>query len=110
MDRVLQPAARAHDKGKKVFALAAPPLLVAALEQAQGLPEPARSMRTALLTTLLAEALTMWVEVAGDKVEAAAARHAENQATRAEVEKLMSLIFATPGDVISEPEMAGAAA
>ena len=108
LDKGLQPLARGYDKGKKVFALAGPPVLVLAIEQAQGLPEPQRSMRLAMLHTMLEEALLTWVDVAGDKVETARARYEENAAAHEEVRRLMGLIFATAEVAEPEPAMAGA--
>ena len=93
LDPALQVAARAQEKGEKVFGLAGPPLIVAAIEKAQGLEEPQRSLRLAILVPMLEEALTVWVKIAGDKMEEAAAEVQADEATRAEVQRLIMLIF-----------------
>lgn len=110
-DTVLQVAARAEDAGERVFALAGPPLIVMAIERAQGLEEPARTMRLAILVPMLEEALSMWVRIAGDKMDTAAARMAETQATSEEVQKLIALIF-PQAEVVPDDDdvMAGAPA
>jgi len=109
-DKVLQIGARAQDAGETVFALAGPPVIVLAIERAQGLPEPQRQIRLALLLPMLEEALTMWVKIGGDKVAEAAERIEADEATRAEVARLIGMIF--PQAEVSDPdgEMAGAPA
>ena len=92
-DTVLQYGARLQEAGETAFALAGPPLIVAAIEKAQGLPEPQRQLRLAVLLPMLEEALTMWVKIAGDKVTEAAEQMAADAATSAEVERLIALIF-----------------
>lgn len=111
-DTVLQYAARAEDAGERVFALVGPPLIVMAIERAQGLEEPARQMRLAILIPLLEEALTMWCQIAGDKMEVAAARMAETAAVSEEVNRLIALIFpqAEVEDQEQAETMAGAPA
>lgn len=110
VDKVLQPVARAEERGELVIALAGPPLLVAAIERAQGLEEPARSMRLAILAPMLEESLSLWVRIAGDKMEIAAARLEEDAATREQVQRLIAQIFpqATVQDMPAQ-EPAGAA-
>lgn len=107
IDPALQFAARAEERGEKVAALAGPPLIVLAIERAQGLPEPARTIRLAILEPMLVETLTLWVNIAGDKMATAAARLEEDRATREEVARYISLIFprATVEDV--NPDDAG---
>lgn len=109
-DRVLQPIARAEQRGEKVIALAAPPFLVVAVERAQGLPEPQRMMQLAVLEPMLVESLTLWVKIAGDKMEQAAERVAETEAVRAQVAALLEVIFPRATVEHDEQAMAGAAA
>lgn len=110
VDPALQIAARAQERGEKIFGLAGPPLIVAAIEQAQGLEEPQRSLRLAVLVPMLEEALTIWVKIAGDKMATAAAEVEADEAMRAEVQRLIMLIF--PQATVEEqaPDMAGAPA
>ena len=107
VDRALQPVARAEDKLDKVFALAAPPLLVFAAE----VTDPTDAVRRGLIMGLLRESLTISLEVTADyadRIEAQVKRHAE---TEADVDRLIALIFGVPqGETVPEPEMAGAAA
>lgn len=95
-DRVLQPLARAEEKGKKVLAVAAPPMLVLAIEQAQALPDPQRMAREAFLVPMLLESLTLWDDVAGEKIEAQMARDAERGPARERAQRIMAMIFAPP--------------
>lgn len=104
VDTVLQPVARAEERAEKVFALAGPPLLVMAIEHAQGLEEPARQLRLAVLVPMLEEALGLWVKIAGDKVETAAARMEANAATQAEISRLLAIIF--PQAEVNDTDMA----
>lgn len=108
VDRVLQPAARWEQRGEKVFALVGPPVIVLAMEQAQGLPEPQRSLRLAVLQTMLIEALTMWVKISGDKMEEAAARVAASEETRQQVAAIIAQIFTVPAEAEQAEEMAAA--
>ena len=108
-DTVLQYAARGQEAGETVFALAGPPILVAAIERAQGMEEPARTMRLTILFPMLEEALSMWCKIAGDKMTEAAARIAETQAISEEVQQLIRLIF-PQAEVQPDDEMAGAPA
>jgi hypothetical protein len=108
-DTVLQYAARGQEAGETVFALAGPPLIVAAIERAQGMDEPARTMRLAILVPMLEEALGLWCKIAGDKMQEAAVRMAENQAVNEEVQRLIGLIF-PQAEVQPDEEMAGAPA
>jgi hypothetical protein len=108
-DTVLQYAARGQEAGETVFALAGPPLIVAAIERAQGMDEPARTLRLAILIPMLEEALGLWCKIAGDKMQEAAVRMAENQAVNEEVQRLIGLIF-PQAEVQPDDEMAGAPA
>lgn len=97
VDKALQPVVRAEQRGEKVFALAGPPVLVLALQNAMGIPDPdQRAARVGVLQMMLIEALTMWVKIAGDKTEEARERVAESQDIRDQVEKLLAEIFAPP--------------
>ena len=96
VDKALQPVARAEEKGRKVIALVGPPLIVAALEAAQGLPEDQRKIREAFLVPMLRESMVLWVQIAGDKVEEKAARDAELGPVQEQVDNLLAMIFAPP--------------
>jgi len=96
VDRVLQPVARAEEKGRKTLALIGPPVIVAALEHAQTLPDQQRQMREAVLVPMLRESMVLWVEVAGDKVEEKARRDQELGPTYERVDELLAMIFAPP--------------
>jgi hypothetical protein len=110
IDTALQPLARAEEKGKKVFAVAAPPVLVFALEQAQHLPDAQRLPREAFLVPALREALALWDEVAAGKMEEQMAR-AEKLGPRYEqADRLLAMIFAPPaGGPATSPPPPGAA-
>lgn len=104
-DRILQPLARAEEKGKKILALAGPPMIVLALEQAQQLDDAQRMAREAFLIPMLREALVLWGDVAGDKLEEQMARAAERGPSYERADELMALIFAPPtaGPATSPP-------
>lgn len=118
VDRALQPIARAEEKAEKVIALVGPPVLVLAMEQSFQLPEPQRMMRQAMIVPMLKESLRIWLQVAGPKVEQAAAREQEYQATFGKtIDELIGLFFAPPPGMTPEQAeqaqteaMAGAAA
>lgn len=95
-DRFVQPWARAEEKGKKVLAVAAPPMIVLALEQAQGLPDAQRQVREAFLLPMLLESLMMWDDVAGEKIEEQMARAEREGPRRERAERIMAMIFAPP--------------
>jgi hypothetical protein len=61
IDRVLQPLARAGERGEILFALAGPPLLIGAIS--------ARPQMAPLLVPPLREALMSWMRVAGPSLE-----------------------------------------
>jgi hypothetical protein len=114
VDRALQPIARAEEKAERVIALVAPPVLVGALQAAQGLPEDQRMMRQAILVPMLRESMVLWVKIAGDKVQEKATRDAELAPIYAQVDQLMAFIAgeAEPGGQAAEQAgaMAGASA
>ena len=97
VDRILQPLARTQQRGRAVVALAGPPLIVAAIERAQGLEEPFRSVRLEVLTTMLEESMLLWQDVAGGKFAEAERRMAAREEDRKEVRRLIDdVIFAGP--------------
>ena len=118
VDRALQPVARAEEKGEKVIALIAPPLLVAKLEQdaaleAAGAITPQQAMmRRAFVVPMLRESLRIWLEVAGPKVEEAARREKEYQETFGHtIDELLALFFGqetvtATAEPVAEPEPA----
>jgi hypothetical protein len=108
VDRVLQPAVRAEEKAERVIALT-PPLIVLAIERAQGLDEPRRSMQLAILFSMLEEALTLQVQFAGERMAEAQERMAANEAVRAQVAGLIAQIF-PPAEVQGQAEQNGQAA
>ena len=95
-DQVLQPLARAEEKGKAAFAVIAPPVLVLALEQAQQLPDNQRIPREAFLVPALREALALWGEVAEGKMEEQMARAAKMGPRYEQADALLAMIFAPP--------------
>jgi hypothetical protein len=101
-DRAIQPLARAEEKAEKVIALAAPPMIVLALEYAAGLPPEQRQLREAILVPMLEESMTLWVKVAGDKLDEQIAREAETAPARQKARELMELIFARTPDTVEE--------
>lgn len=89
VDRLLQPLARAESGGEKAFAMIGPPLLVGAITTKPELYP--------VLRPVLREALRLWIDVAGDKLEEVAKREAkfqEQYGTR--IDDMMDLIFAAP--------------
>jgi hypothetical protein len=110
VDRMLQPVARAEQRGEKVLALVGPPVIVAALEASQGLPEQQRAMRQAFLIPLLRESMALWVDVAGDKIKVKAERDAERGPVMAQVDELIGMIFAPPTFPGEDPAAAEAMA
>lgn len=108
VDRILQPVARAEDKADKVFALAAPPLIVFALEASP----PGDVFRRQMLMGFLRESLTISLEVTEAYAEQITMNLQRNAEREAEVDKLIATIFAVPQATAEQPdsEMAGAAA
>jgi hypothetical protein len=103
-DRVLQPLARAEERAEKVLALAAPPVLVGAIEAAQRLPEKEMQLRMAILVPMLEESLVLWVRIAGDKVDEMAARELETGPAREKARELLGMIFPQPVPAGPAPE------
>jgi hypothetical protein len=97
-DRALQPIARAEEKAEKAIALLAPPVIVGALQAAQGLPEDQRAMRQAILVPMLRESMVLWVKIAGDKVQEKATRDADLAPIYAQVDALMAFIAEGPDE------------
>lgn len=104
VDKVLQPVARAEEKGKKAAALAGPPLIVLGLEMAQGLPPEQRAARQMILLPMLREALALQVEIVGERAAEIEARASSRAATDAEVERRMALILEPLMQPQPEPE------
>ena len=108
-DRALQPLARAEDKAKAVAALAGPPMLVAAIEHAQTLPEPQRKAREAILLPMLVQSLMLWDRIAAGKAEELMARAEAESGDREKAEAMVAMIFgqAPAQPVTPEPATAG---
>lgn len=111
-DRALQPIARAEDKAEKVGSIVLPPLIVAALEMSQQLPEPQRKAREAILLPLLVESLVLGERVAGQYSTEILERAARDEPARQRAAELIGMIFAVPPDgaATSAAESATAAA
>jgi hypothetical protein len=106
-DRFLQPLARAEDKLDKVFALAAPPVLVLAIDMANGLPPAEAAARQAVLVPMLREALRVSMEVSEAYAEAITERLAQNMKYDAQIDTLLAVIFGqAEAKAEPEPEMA----
>jgi hypothetical protein len=112
-DRLLQPVARAEDRLDKGFALAAPPLIVLAIEQTQVAVNAGRidqqqaMVRMAFLQPILRESLRIGLEVSESYADQMKARIEQDAKWDAQVDDLIGMIFEMPA---AEPEMAGAAA
>jgi len=110
VDRALQPVARAEEKAEKVIALVGPPVLVGAIQAAQGITdERERAMRLAILVPMLRESMVLWVKIAGDKIEEKARRDQEMGPVNEQVDRLLALIFPPPpvAEMVADDEMAG---
>lgn len=91
-DRMLQPLARAEDKLDKVFALAAPPVLVLMLEAG----DPENELRRHMLMGMLRESLLISMDVTeqySDQIARNMQRSAENEA---QIDQLLTFIFQGP--------------
>lgn len=102
-DRLLQPMARAQDKGEKMLALGMPPVLVYLIDASQGLPEEEARKRQAILFPLLRESLLISMEVTGKYAKQVEARVAKAAEDEQRIDELLAMIF-------GQPETAGAAA
>jgi hypothetical protein len=69
VDRILQPLARAGERGEMLFALVGPPLLIGALS--------ARPQMAPIIVPPLRESLMMWMRIAGPALEKKRAEAAE---------------------------------
>jgi hypothetical protein len=96
VDRALQPIARAEQRSEKVLALFGPPLIVAALQSAQGLPDEQRQLREAFLVPMLRECMVLGVDIAADKIKVKAERDAEMGPAYAQADELIAMIFNPP--------------
>jgi hypothetical protein len=103
-DRALQPIARAEEKAEKVVALVGPPVLVGAIQAAQGLPEDQRALRLAILVPMLRESLVIGVKVMGDKLEERQTRELEMGPINARIDEIMAGFFAPPPAPPPAPE------
>jgi hypothetical protein len=113
IDRLaLQPLARGERRLETGAALLGPPAAVLGIEYAQGLKEPAKSLQTAFWLSVLEESLDMWLDIAGDKVEAAAERVAQSAERRATIQRMIGEIFAqtVPGETEPSADPAAEAA
>jgi hypothetical protein len=89
VDRILQPMAQAEEKGEVAFALIGPPLLVGLIQ--------AKPEMQAVLVPALKEALRVWIDVAGPKIEIVKKRDAEFQAHYGQaIDEMIAMFFAPP--------------
>lgn len=89
VDTVLQPIVRAEEKMELAFALIGPPLIVGALT--------VKPEAQPVLIPLLKESLVTWLEVAGDKLEAARKKEEAFQAKYGNtIDEMINAIFAPP--------------
>jgi len=95
-DRLLQPLARAEDKLDRIFALAAPPLLVLAIDMSSGLPPKEAAARQAILVPMLRESLRVSMEVSEAYAEAITQRLEQNMKYDAQIDQLLAAIFPQP--------------
>lgn len=109
IDRGLQPIARVEERAEKVASVVLPPVLVAALEIAQQLPEPQRKAREALILPLLIESLVLGERVAGQYSEEAIARAAADEPARERAANLVAAIFAVPTEAAATSDDTAAA-
>lgn len=105
-DRVLQPLARGQAHLEGVGALVLMPMAIAGLEASEGLPEPKRSVRRAILVPMALEGAALWVRIAGPKVEQLIAEERERGPLREQAAALllsMEMPFLTPADLGMAP-------
>lgn len=95
LDVVLQPVAQMQETAGKLSALAGPPVLVALIEACQGLPEPQRQVRLAILFPMLEASLMSWYHVAGDRAQELAKRAADEGPARDFARANIAVIFAS---------------
>lgn len=95
LDVVLQPVAQMQETAGKLSALAGPPVLVALIEACQGLPEPQRQIRLALLFPMLEASLMSWYHVAGDRAAQLAERAENEEPARNFARANIAVIFAS---------------
>jgi hypothetical protein len=113
-DRLLQPMARAEDKLDKGFALAAPPLIVLAIEQTQVAVSSGRidqqqaMVRMAFLQPVLRESLRIGLEVSESYAGQMKARIEQDAKWDQQVDDLIGLIFGMPETATAEKEPAAA--
>jgi hypothetical protein len=96
LDRLLQPLARAEKGGETVFALIGPPLLVAAIT--------AKPQLYPALRAPLKEALAMWVDIAGDKLEQVRKREADfEEKYGRSIDDMINMVFDTDMNPMETP-------
>ncbi len=89
VDKFLQPVARAEAKGKAVFALVGPPMLVTAMQL-----QPDAQL---VLLPVLRESLLVWCEIAGPRMEEAMKRESEFEKQHGQtVDQMIEMLFAPP--------------
>jgi hypothetical protein len=100
LDPALQWAARVEDKAKTVGALVLPPVIITMLEQAETLPEPARTQRLRFLEPLAIRSFMLWDRVSADKMEQAIERA---QLEKPRMEQAIRLLAMIRGETVPEP-------
>jgi hypothetical protein len=101
IDRGLQPIVRNYARGRKVAALVGPPVIVAAIEVAQRLPEEQMRIRMAILEPMLLSSLMLWDDVAAEKALERLERQESQRPKVEQAQRIAALIFA---DVPAAPE------
>jgi len=103
-DRLLQPLARTEDKLDRIFALAAPPLLVLAIDMSSGLPPKEAAARQAILVPMLRESLRVSMEVSEAYAQAITERLEQNMKYDAQIDQLLAAIFGQPEATAEQEE------
>jgi hypothetical protein len=102
-DKILQPMAQAEEKGEIAFALIGPPLLVGLIQ--------AKPEMQAVLVPALKEALRVWIDVAGPKIEIVKKRDAEFQEHYGQdIDNMIAMFFRPPDDWQSDQHGTGESA
>ena len=102
IDRALQPVVRAEEKGRKIAAVVAPPVLCIARQAAMAYPEPQQSIRLALIDPLLLESLMLMDDVSMEYAEQAAIREQELGPKIDKARAIMEMMFAPPPGASAE--------
>lgn len=106
-DRALQPVVRHYEQGRKAAALFGPPLVVAAIEMAQRLPQEQMEARMTLLEPMLVSSLMLWDEVSAEKAVQRLERRESERPRLEQAQDLARRIFAT-AEPVAEKEPAAA--